>query len=299
MKLLRLSVALLCLLPVLAQADVRLTGYDGQSLTLAAPATRVVSLAPDMAELLFDIDAGQVLVGTVQYSDFPAGAKRVPRLGDAFHVDVEKLVALKPDLVLAWEGGTPQALIDRLRSLGLPVLALGTHDLTDVAANIETLGAATDHRDSAARVAGDFRAHLASLKERYAGAKPIRAFYEISAQPLFTVGGAQSISRLLQVCGAENIFADLSELAPAVSLEAVLGRDPQVIVTGDGEGDAAERFKDWQNYPKLAATQAGNFITVNDDWISRSTPRLLDAGDQLCASLAQARTKLAASASHP
>ena len=280
-------------LPFAAHAEVTLTGADGVSVVLKAPARRVVSLAPDMAELLYDVGAGSALKGTVQYSDYPVAAKAVPRVGDGFHVDPEKVLALKPDLVLAWAGGTPQALTDKLRALGLPVLAIGTHELTDIAANLETLGKATGHEADAAKAAGDFRARLAALQDGYSQAAPIRVFYEVSEQPMFTVGGAQSISRLMRLCGGRNIFADLSELGPAVGLEAVLARDPQAIVTGDGEGDATERFKHWQQWPQLSAVRYKNLYAVNDDWISRATPRLLDAGKQLCEDLDKARANIA------
>ena len=270
-------------------ADIHLKGADGVEVVLAEPAERVVSLAPDLAELLADAGAAATLKGTVEYSDYPAEVKQVPRVGDAFHVDTERVVALKPDLVLAWEGGTPKALIGRLRELTLPVLAVGTHELLDIATNLELLGLATGHADAGQLAAEDFRTRLGALRTRYSSEPSIRVFYEISAQPLFTVGGSQSISRLIQVCGGVNIFADLSELAPAVSLEAVLARDPEVIVSGDGEGDTVQRFKYWQRWPKLAAVREDNFISVNDDWISRSTPRLLDAGKQLCEALETAR----------
>jgi len=262
--------------------------------TLVKPAERVVSLAPDLSELMADVGAADALKGVVEYSDWPAALKQLPRVGDAYHVDTERVVALKPDLVLVWQGGTPQALIDKLRALKLPVLAIGTHELLDIASNLETLGEATGHGPAAQLAAEDFRTRLGALRSRYAGEAPVKVFYEISEQPLFTVGGAQSISRLIQVCGGVNVFADLTELAPAVSLEAVLARDPEAVVTGSGEGDAAARFKFWQRWPKLAATREGNFIVVNDDWISRATPRLLDAGKQLCDGLETARSHRAA-----
>lgn len=293
----RILLAILTLLSLLPSAagarDIHVKGSDGVELTLAHPAHRVVSLAPDLAELLYDIGAGDVLQGAVEYTDYPAAAKAVPRVGDAYHVDVEKLVALKPDLVLAWDGGTPQPLIAKLRSLKLPVLALGTHELLDIASNMETLGVATGHQDAAQLAADDFRTFLGALRARYADQATLTVFYEISAQPLFTVGGGQSISKLMEVCGGRNVFADLTDLAPAVTLESVLARDPQVIATGDGggEGQALERFKDWQRWPDLAATRQGNFVVLNDDWVSRATPRLLNAGKQLCEALQKIRDR--------
>ncbi len=280
--------------PLLAQAALRVTGSDGQSVTLAAPATRIVSLAPDLTELTYAVGAGASILATVEYSDYPAEAKALPRVGDAFHVDVEKVVALKPDLVLVWQGGTPPALIERLRGLKLPVLAIGTTDLTDIAANLELLGKATGHGPEAAKAARAFRDGLDALDTRYGKAVPIRVFYEVSEEPLFTVGGKQSISRLMAVCGGQNIFADLDALGPSVGMEAVLARDPQAIVSGDGEGDVQLRFKTWQRWPQLSAVRYGNFISVNDDWVSRATPRVLEAGKQLCEAFEKARAKLPA-----
>ncbi|HEY4128019.1 MAG TPA: cobalamin-binding protein [Gammaproteobacteria bacterium] len=284
----------LLLIPFAASAaELHVKGADGVELVLPAPATRVVSLAPDLSELLFDVGAGGDLIATVEYSDYPAAVKQVPRLGDAFHVDIEKLIALKPDLVLVWQGGTPQPLIDKLRTLKLQVLAIGTHELPDIATNLETLGIATGHRDQAELAAEDFRTRLNALRRRYADKAPLTVFYEISTQPLFTVGGGQSISRIIETCGGRNVFADLTDLAPAVSLESVLARNPQVVATGNGEGDEQQRFKDWQRWPNLAATKQGNFLVLNDDWISRSTPRILDAGKQLCEALQDIREKQA------
>ena len=260
-------------------------------LVLTAPAQRIVALAPDLSELVFDVGAGDALKGVVEYSDYPAAVKQLPHVGDAFHVDMEKLLALKPDLVLVWQGGTPRPLIEKLRALKLNVLAIGTHELLDIASNLETLGIVTGHADTGQLAAQDFRTRLGALRHRYADQAPLRVFYEISAQPLFTVGGGQSISRLIEVCGGRNIFADLTDLAPTVSLEAVLTRDPQVIATGNGEGDEQQRFKDWQRWPDLAAVKGGNFVVLDDDWISRSTPRLLDAGKQLCEALQKVRDR--------
>lgn len=279
-----------------ASAEIQLKGADGVALTLNAPATRVVTLAPDFAELVYDVGAGATLVGATDYSDHPEAAKKTPRVGDGFHVDVEKILTLKPDLVLVWQGGTPQALIEKLRSLKLPVLSIGSHTLPDIATNLEILGRATGHEVEAGKAAADYRTQLAGLEKQYASASPIRVFYEISPQPLFTVGGGQIISSLIQLCGGKNIFADLSALAPVVGMEAVLARDPQAIVTGDGEGDVAARFKQWQQWqqwPQLSAVRYQNLFAVDDGTISTATPRLLDAGRQVCEDLNASRKRLA------
>ncbi|MDE2140562.1 MAG: ABC transporter substrate-binding protein, partial [Gammaproteobacteria bacterium] len=193
-------VLLLAWFPLSAHAAITLASADGQTLTLNAPATRIVSLAPDLAELVYDAGAGALLVGTSRYSDYPVAARKLPRIGDAFRFDLERIVVLRPDLILAWQGGTPVSAIERLRALRLSVLVIGTHQLTDIAANLELIGKATGHEPEAHAAAQAFLAGLKKLRQQYAGRTPVRVFYEISAEPLYTVGGKQIISRMLELC---------------------------------------------------------------------------------------------------
>ncbi|MDE2070204.1 MAG: ABC transporter substrate-binding protein, partial [Gammaproteobacteria bacterium] len=211
-------VLLLAWHPLPAHAAVTLAGADGQTLVLNAPATRIVSLAPDLSELVYDVGAGRALVGTSRYSDYPAAAKKLPRIGDAFRFDLERIVALRPDLILAWQGGTPVSAIERLRALRLPVMVIGTHRLADIATNLELIGKATGHEAQAHAAAQAFLTGLEKLHRQYGGRKPVRVFYEISAEPLYTIGGKQIISRMLELCGGRNIFGELTAPAAPVSL---------------------------------------------------------------------------------
>ncbi|MGH8283342.1 MAG: cobalamin-binding protein [Gammaproteobacteria bacterium] len=276
----------LAFLTLTASAAITVTGADGHTLTLNKPATRVVSLAPDLTELAYA--AGADMVGAGRYSDYPAAAKKLPRIGDAFHVDLERLLALKPDLVLAWQGGTPPQLIAELRVLKLPVLVIGTHELTDIANNLELIGQATGREAEAHAAAQAFLAGLQGLRTQYAGRKLVRVFYEISATPLYTVGGRQIISRMIELCGGHNIFSDLTALAAPVSLEAVLARDPQAVVTG-GDADAAMRLKEWQRWPQISAVKTGSLFSISGDLLARATPRILEGGQQLCEDLDKTR----------
>lgn len=280
---------LLALLPLAAPAAIRLTDDTGRIIVLAAPATRIVSLAPDLTELAYDAGAGQDVVGTVSYSDYPPAARKLPRIGDAFSVDLERLVALQPDLILAWRGGTPVSLIGRLRALHLPVVVLGTHALTDIARNLELIGQATGHEVMARTAARAFLTGLGKLRKQYAGRVPVSVFYEISATPLFTVGGQQSISRLIALCGGKNIFAELTQLAAPVSLAAVVARDPQVIFTGD-DGDARSRLAAWQQFREMTAVRHGHLFIVSSDLTARATPRILEGGAEICRDLDSVRT---------
>ncbi|MGA9851541.1 MAG: cobalamin-binding protein [Gammaproteobacteria bacterium] len=279
----------LIFLPFTASAAITLTGADGRTVTLQAPASRIVSLAPDLTELAYDAGAGPDMAGAGKYSDYPAAAKKLPRIGDAFRVDLERLLALKPDLVLAWQGGTPVALIERLRALNVPVLVIGTHQLNDIAANLELIGHATGHTAEAQAAALAFLAELKQLRKQYAGREPVRVFYEISATPLYTVGGHQIISRMIELCGGRNIFSDLGALAAPVSLEAVLARDPQAVVTG-GDEDAAARLKGWRRWPQISAVRTGSLFSISSDLLARATPRILEGGIRLCEDLGEARS---------
>ena len=278
----------LLLLPLLSRAAITLAGADGQSITLQAPATRIVSLAPNLTELAYDVGAGNALVGTSRYSDYPAAAEKLPRIGDAFRFDLERILALKPDLILAWRDGTPASAIERLRALKLPVLVIGTQTPADIAESLELLGRATGHAVEAHVAAQAFLAGLERLRSHYANRATVRVFYEISAEPLYTVGGKQIISRMIALCGGRNIFADITAPAAAVSMENVLARDPQAIVTGSDPG-AAARLKAWQRWPQLSAVKTGSLFSISSDLLARATPRILEGGRQLCEALEKTR----------
>lgn len=285
----RISVAgLWLLLPLTASAAITVTGADSQAITLAAPAQRIVSLAPDLTELAYDAGAGVDMVGTSSYSNYPAAAEKLPRIGDAFRVDLERVVTLQPDLILAWQGGTPAAVIERLRALKLQVLVIGTRQLTDIAHNLELIGQVTGHEAEAHAAAQKFLEGLATLRRQYAGRAPVRVLYEISSRPLYTVGGRQSISRMIKLCGGRNIFSDLTVLAAPVSFETVLARDPQAVVTGSDEG-AAARLKEWQRWPQVSAVRTGSLFSISGDLLARATPRILQGGKQLCEDLEKTR----------
>lgn len=285
----RLLIAILCLWPLLAAANIQVTDDSGQTLTLKAPAQKLVSLAPHITELVFDAGAGDSLVGVSAYSDFPEAAKSLPVVGDANHFDIERIAALKPDLVLAWGSGTPRAAIQRLQDLGIPVAVIEAGELSDVARELGMIGKLTDHEQSALAAAKDYLDRLGDLRKTYAGRPPITVFFEISRHPLFTVNGKHPISQAIRLCGGRNVFADLDTLAPSVSLEAVLQRNPEVIVATGKGGEAARDMLRWLRWTGLAAAQYTNLYLVDGDLITRSTPRMLKGVETLCTDLDEAR----------
>lgn len=248
---------------------------------------RVATLAPNLTELVFAAGAGDALVGVSAYSDYPPAASRLPEVGDAFAVDRERLATLKPDLLLAWESGTPAHVIDELRRGGYRVETIRTRNLDDVARALRRIGELTGHADAADRAARSYSDALAAIGAEYAGREPIRVFYQVSARPLFTVNGEHYVSALIRLCGGRNIFADLGELAPAIDVEAVVARDPEVMLASTDAGEDA--FDEWQRWPELAANRYRNHFLMPADEIGRATPRLVVAARAVCEALDTAR----------
>ncbi len=264
----------------------------GRELTLERPAARIVSLAPNLTELLFEAGAGDRLIGAVAYSDFPDAAQRVPRIGEASRLNIEQILALKPDLVVAWKTGNNREDYEKLERLGLKVYVLEPERIARIPNIIEDLGRLTGTEEAADAAADAFRVKYADLQRRYAGRTPVRVFYQIWERPLMTINGAHFISDVLRQCGGENVFASLPLLAPTVDIEAVIASDPQAILINASAGDP----DNWRRWPTVTAARLGNIFTIHDDLISRPTSRLLDGMEQLCDILNTARTRLGAGA---
>ena len=274
-----------------AQAAIDIADDTGQALHLAQPAKRIVSLAPHITELLFAAGAGNRVVGAVQYSDYPEAAKKIARVGGYTSVDMEKVAALKPDLVVAWKSGNRGAHLDKLRALGIPVFINEPRRIDDVARSIAQLGklAGTDSAGEAAAQA--FRKRHAALAAKYSARPPVRIFYEAWNRPLMTINGEHLISDVIRLCGGDNVFAKLPMLAPTIDAEAVLAAMPEVIVaSGMGEG-RPEWLDDWRKWTKLPAVAQGNLFFIPPDQIQRHTPRILDGAERLCGQLDEARSR--------
>ena len=277
--------------PVLACAEVSVTDDTGAAVSLKQPARRIVTLAPHLAETLFAAGAGERLVGTVEYSDFPGAAKKVPRVGGYSRVDLEAVVALKPDLIVAWHSGNAPANIEKLRGFGFPVYVSQPDRIEDVAREIERIGRLAGTSSVADAAAARYRTRLDELRRQNERKAPVRTFYQIWKQPLSTIGGRQIISSVIRLCGGENVFGDLQALAPVVSVEAVVAADPEAIIAS-GMGEARpEWLDDWKRWPAISAVARGNLFFVPPELIQRHTPRLLDGAEQLCQHLETARRR--------
>jgi iron complex transport system substrate-binding protein len=282
--------ALVCALAAhAAHAAVSARDDTGAEITLAKPATRIVSLAPHATELLFAAGAGARVVGAVATSSaWPPAARSLPRVGDATMLDVERIVELRPNLVVTWPYTAP-AQTASLRARGIPLFVTDPKTIEGIADDLERLGALADTLEAARAAARDFRARLAAIRSAYAAAPRVRVFYQIWNAPLYTVGGEHLISRALALCGADNVFADLSLPAPAVDVEAVLAAAPDAIIAGADGGVRPPWLDDWRRYPALPAVARGGLFSVNADLLHRPGPRFVAGIAELCAAVDHAR----------
>jgi iron complex transport system substrate-binding protein len=272
-----------------AQAEVRVTDDYGKAVVLAAPARRVVSLAPHLTELMYAAGAGERMVGAVQYSDYPRAAQRLPRIGSEASIDLEALAALGPDLVVAWPNAGSARAVERIAALGIPVFRSEPRALEDIARTLETLGRLAGTETAAIAAAHAFRARAAAIARRHASRARVRVFYQVWDRPLITVNGDHVISKVMRLCGGENVMADLPALAPEIDRELVLRADPEAIVASGADGERPPWLESWRAFPGLAAVRADNLYAIRADLLQRHTPRLLDGADELCRILESVR----------
>jgi iron complex transport system substrate-binding protein len=246
-------------------------------------------MAPHLTEILFAVGTGGRVVGAVSYSDYPPEAKKLPRIGGYQQIDLEAVIGLRPDLVVAWRSGNSPGQIEQLKKLGFPVYISEPRRISDVAASMERIGTLAGGGEPAARALRDFRARHAGLQARYAGRPPVRTFYEVWNRPLMTVSNAHLIGDVMKLCGAQNVFADLPALTPTINEEAVLAADPEVIIASGMDEARPEWLDEWRRWPKLRAVKAGHLYFVPPDLLQRHSPRILEGAERFCAQVERAR----------
>jgi iron complex transport system substrate-binding protein len=286
-----LNVVVLFLLSAVAHAGVSVVDDTGATVTLAQPAKRIVSLAPHVTEMLFAVGAGKQIAGAVDYSDYPEAAKAIPRVGGYSGFDLEAIVALKPDLVVAWRSGNPEGAVEKLKQLGLTIYFSEPRLLDDVAVDMERLGMLTGHVAEGRKAANDYRVELKRLQQRYAGAAKVKIFYQIWNRPLMTINGQHLIGHVIDLCGGQNIFATLPTLAPQVDLEAVLLANPEVIIASGMGYERPEWLDEWKRWPQLAAVKSNSIYVIHPDILNRHSPRILQGAAQMCEQLQEVRRK--------
>lgn len=274
-----------------AVADVVVTDFFGRRIHLEKPAERIVALAPHIVENLYRAGVGDRLVGAVAHSDYPAAAKKLPRVGTYANINMEAVVSLAPDLVIGWaaDPGDAQNKIQQLQLMGIPIYIANPQTLKDIAKAIVDYGELGGRPEHARQVAAAFLEQLSALRERYSDRAPVSVFYQVWNEPLTTLSGAEFVGAVIRLCGGRNIFADLHAVAPKVSLEAVLARDPEAIVTSGVGGGPPEWLSEWQQWSGLQAVQEGHLFYVPPDLIQRPTVRILQGAQKLCRQLQSVR----------
>jgi len=283
--------ALLCCGNVAASpaAGVAVKDDLGNDIRLERPARRIVSLSPHTTELLYAAGAGAYVIGVSNYSNYPPAAQQIASVGRIGAVDIEKILTLKPDLIVAWHSGNSAVQLQKLRSFGIPVFESQPADYATIATSLERLATLSGTDNEGNKAAADFRARRQALSRTYRDRKPVSVFYQIWGQPLMTLNGKHMVSDVLRTCGGNNIFAGLPQLAPTVSIEAVIAADPDAILAPDDVKD--HPLDGWRRFGKLKAVAADTLFTVNADWLNRPGPRILDATEEVCKILDTVRTR--------
>ena len=290
-----LTALVTALLTCPAHAAVSVIDDAGNTVTLAQPARRIVSLAPHVTELLYAAGGGDRIVGTVSYSDYPPQARDLPRVGDNKALDLERIAALKPDLIVVWRHGNAQKQTDRLRALGLPLFYSEPRKLESIPENLEKLGKLMDTGPVATRAAADFRQQVETLRKTYANRPPVTVFYQVWQQPLMTLNGQHMVSDMLALCGGRNLFGSEPPLVPTVSVEAVVAGNPEAMMTAGLGATRPDKpladFSMWEKWKSVTAVARNNLFIIDGDLVNRAGPRVVQGAAQICKDLDIARSR--------
>lgn len=261
----------------------------GHVLTLEKPALRIVSTAPHITEMLFAIGAGKLIVGAAEFSNYPEAAKQIPRIGSHNKLNLERIIELQPDLIVAWETGNPKGDLNKLKALGFPIFISEPRNLRDIPSNLQRLGTLTGLTSAAEQAANTFTEHSQEIILSNQNKPVVRVFYQVWEEPLMTLNGKHLVSKIIQHCGGENIFSSLNLIAPQISIEAVVQQNPDVIIAGDVPGAQDEWKKYWRRWPQLKAVSNDQLYSISAEVIVQHTPRLLEGMKIMCAILDKAR----------
>ncbi len=275
------------------------TDDRGRRVAWQSPPARVVTLAPSLTEIVYAVGGGVRLVAADRYSDHPPAARALPRVGDALRVDIERLLALQPDLVLAWGSGNTGRELAQIEATGVPVFFLEPRRLDDVPRALERVGALLGLAAQGEQAAAALRSELAALRSVHAARAPVSVFYQVWSRPLMTLNDQHLIADVIRLCGGRNVFGALKPLVPELSTESVLAADPEVLFTARESGPqaagAAQRapsdaaFALWAPHKGARAVQRGWMFTLPGDTISRQGPRIGEGARAVCSALDEVR----------
>lgn len=266
----------------------------GRSVSFDRAPKRTITLAPNLTEFLYAIGAGDTLVGTMDTSNHPEPAKKVPRIGDYQRIDVERILSFQPDVVFVWHHGNQGRELEQLSAAGIKLFYLEPKRIDDVATTLLRLGALMGRDAQARELAQAFRRDVELLRQRHANAAPVTVFFQVWSQPLMTLNGRHLVSDLFSVCGGRNVFADLPALAPQISVESVVQADPEAVFSAREDDGAPpvlrrepgrENFQAWRAFAGMKAVRQGAFFTIPGDLLTRQGPRVIEGARAICSAL--------------
>nr|WP_314863270.1 cobalamin-binding protein [uncultured Undibacterium sp.] len=275
-----------------AAADVSVLDDAQRTVRLDKPAKRIISLAPHVTELIFAAGAGHLLVGVSEYSNYPEEAKKIASVGNVFALDLERVLALKPDLIVIWGSGNAKQLAKKLRDNKVTVFESEPHNFEDIASSLERISTLAGTEAIGKNAAKQFRQRLQNLSDTYRlkeKEKPVNVFHQMVKSPLMTINQEHFISKMITLCGGRNVFAELKDISATITTEALLLANPDMIFSS-GKDDSKLR-QDWTQFPNLRAVKKQNLYSIDGDWLHRAGPRVLDATEELCKDIHDVRQK--------
>ena len=281
--------ALTLQLPSSDASEIVIIDDNGDEVRLAAPAKRIISLAPNITEVLFHLGAGGLVVGADEYSNYPEVAKKIQRVNNHAAANYELILSLQPDLVIAWQSGNGDKIIHLLRKLGIPVFVVETRKIEDIPNLFHRFGKLSGFTQQADRRALEFTERLDRLRRDQVGKPQVRTFYQIWNEPLITLNGKHMVSDVIALCGGVNIFADAIPLVPYVNIESVVAADPQLIIAGGSKEEQPNWFKSWQKWDALSAVINKQIYLIPADLMQRHSARILEGAEMMCGYLDRAR----------
>ncbi|NLC24782.1 MAG: cobalamin-binding protein [Oxalobacter sp.] len=279
---------LLCFVVTSAGA-VSVVDDDGRTVTLPKPAGRIISTAPHITEFLFETGGAGHIAGVTSYSNYPSEAQSLPLVGDNRRIDMERVLALKPDLIIAWRGGNPVRQIDQLKRMGIPVFYSDLKTMEDIPKTLERFGTLVGQAEKGKKQGALWKMRLERLKKQYENRPVLTVFYQISERPLYTLSGKHIISEAIRICGGENIFSGLDTIAPRISIESILEKNPDVIFISRS-GGSANGINFWRRFGVIRAVRKNNVFEIDADLMDRPGPRFIDGVSALCEKIDKART---------
>jgi iron complex transport system substrate-binding protein len=261
-------------LPLFAET---FTDEMGRSIELDSPPKRIISLAPHITEIVFDLGLGDKLVGVTQYSDYPEAAKKIDRVGSYVRLNIEKIISLEPDLVISTAGGNPREVVERLATLGLKVYVIHPKKMEDIYSNISSIAAITGRKEAGEKLAKGMKKRVDTIVNKVKGLVRPKVFLQLGASPLLTASENTFIDDLLKKAGGSNIASAEPARYPVYSMEEVINQGPDIIITmlmGSERDVAAKEY--WEKWSIIPAVKNGRLFNIDPSLVNRPSPRLAE-----------------------